>query len=427
MGLLDTLMQQRAVGLSQINDPRMPLYQALTAMADGAFAGTGVTVNETTAMRVIAVNACVKLIAETIAALPLQTYNRGDESRVAIRKPSESYVWDQPNPEMTPMEFWEQVFGSLLLNGNAFIETVRFKRGARAIAELWPIDPRAVNVERTKDGRKAYVIPNSGTYDASQILHIPAFRRAGDDRGMSPIASAREGIGVSVAAERLAAKFFSNGAFLSGLLEVDADLSGKPDVAAALAANFSHIHGGPDKAFKVGVIDNNAKFREMTIPPEDLQFMEARKFQVVEICRLYQVPPHMVADVERSTSWGTGIEQQGIQFVVYSLMRWVRRSEMAISKFLLPSQERYAKWNLSALLRGDSASRGTFYGGGRQGGWLSINDIRRLEDLPPIPNGDDYLQPLNFAPVGSPAALGEGAAPERNGNRQHDLKELLHV
>jgi HK97 family phage portal protein len=402
MSLIDRLLSRRDMGLSQINHPGIPLYDTL--MGGLGPISAGVTVSQTTAMQVIAVNACVKLIAETIASLPLQTFNRGDESRTPIRYPVESYIWDQPNPEMTPMEFWEQVFGDLLLDGNAFIETVRRKNGSQAIAELWPIDPRSVEIIRTKDGRKTYQIPNAGTYGTDQILHIPAFRRPGTDRGLSPIASAREAIGVSIAAEKLAGRYFGAGSIMSGLLEVDADLSGRPDVVEALVSHFNMIHQGPDNAFKLGVIDNNAKFRELSIPPEDLQFLESRKFQVVEICRLYQVPPHMVADVERSTSWGSGIEQQGIQFVVYTLLRWVRRSEQAVSKFLLPTRDRYARWNLSALLRGDSAARASYYHAGRMDGWLSINDVRRFEELEPVPGGDEYGLPQPATPEPVPAA-----------------------
>jgi HK97 family phage portal protein len=411
MGMLGAILHQRDIGLSQINNPNVPLYQALSGDLPGISAG--VTVNQTTAMRVIAVNACVKLISETIAALPLQTFNRNDDSRTPIRKPSESYVYDQPNPEMTPMEFWEQVFCSLLLDGNSFSETVRNR--ASMIAELWPIDPQAVHIDRDKRGNKVFEVPGEGTFTTTQILHIPAFRRPGMDRGMSPIAAAREGIGVSIAAERLAGRFFGNGSVLSGLLEVDADLSGKPAVVDALVANFSRLHSGTENAFKVGVIDNNATFRQLSIPPEDLQFMEARKFQVVEICRLYQVPPHMVADVERSTSWGTGIEQQGIQFVVYSLMRWIRRTEQAISKFLLPTRDRYARWNVSGLLRGDSAARVAYYSAGRRDGWLTPNDILRLEEMPPRDDegGDDYLAtPTGSAPNGEESVESEPASPD---------------
>jgi HK97 family phage portal protein len=390
----------RNTSVSNINNPHSDLYRAIAGWIDGPSVNSGVSVNQDSAMRVIAVNACVKLIAETIASLPLQTFNRSDDGREPIRRPAEAYVWDQPNPEMTPMEFWEQVFCSLLLDGNAFIETVRHRNGTQQIAELWPIEPLMVNVGRTKDGRKVFEIPNSGTYDTSQILHIPALRRPGQERGMSPIAAAREGIGVAISSERLAAKFYGSGSFLSGLLEVQADWSNKPDLVNNTLTNWTRIHSGPDNAFKVALLDNNVKFRETSIPPEDLQFLESRKFQVEEICRLYQVPPHMVASVEKSTSWGTGIEQQGIQFVVYSLLRWARRTEQAVSKFLLPPRERYARWNFSALLRGDSAARATFYAQGRTGGWLSINDVRRLEELPPIDNGDDYLQPMNFSVVG---------------------------
>ncbi len=411
-------MLQARTGLSQINDPNTPLYQALTG-GDIA-SSSGVLVSQSTAMRVIAVQACVKLIAETIAALPLQTFNRGDVNREPIRYPAESYIWDQPNPEMTPIEFWEQVLGSMLLDGNAFVEIVRYQGGSQSIAELWPINPLSVDIHRTGTGEKVFSIDRQ-SYDTNAIWHIPAFRGAGSDRGMSPIGAARESIGVSLASEKLAGKFFGNGSVLSGLIETAAGLT--DDTAKALSAKFNLLHQGTDNAFKVGILDNSAKFTQLSIPPGDLQFLESRKFQVTEIARLYQVPPHMIGDVDRSTSWGSGIEQQNIGFVVYSLLRWVRRTEQSVTKFLLPSRSRYARWNLSALMRGDSSARAAFYTSGRQSGWLSVNDIRRLEEMPPIEGGDDYIQPLNYVAVGSP--MGQ-SAPQPNGARSREIEELFH-
>jgi HK97 family phage portal protein len=168
---------------------------------------------------------------------------------------------------------------------------------------------------------------------------------------------------------------------------------------------------------------------QTSIPPDDAQFLETRRYQVAEIARLYRVPLHMINETERSTSWGSGLEQLNIGFVIYTLLTWIRRNEQAVSKWLLPTRTRYALFNLNGLLRGDSQARAAFYREGRTGGWLSINDIRRLEDMPPIENGDDYLQPLNMAPVGSPAAkgLGDGdddANVNGNGNRD-DFRALI--
>lgn len=405
MGLLGTLIQQRSTPLSAINNPNTPLYQALTGLFDGAPVNAGVTVNEETAMRVTAVSACVRLIAETIAALPLHTFVGSGPTREQIQRPQDEHIWGDPNSEMTRVEFWEMVLASELSNGNAFINTPRTRAGS--IGEMWPIEPRAVRVNRTKSGEKVFEIQGDRTRTVDEILHIPAFRLAGQDRGMSPIGQAREGIGVALAAERMAARFYGKGSVLSGIIEVEKDLSGKQQVVDAYAHNWNRMHQGVDNSFNIAVLDNNGKFKPTTLPPEDLQFMEARKFQVVEICRMYRVPPHMVADVERSTSWGTGLEQQQIAFLTYTLLPWIRRNEQAISKFLLPVRDRYAMFNLSGLLRADSQARGQFYREGRTGGWLSINDVRRLEDMPPVDEGDEYLQPLNMAPVGSPAASGE--------------------
>ncbi len=388
--------------LSGINNPNMPLYSALTGLLDGTPGDSGVTVTTTSAMRVMAVYAAVRLIAETIAALPGHVFDGEGANRVIVRAPGEAHVWAQPNPEMGLQTFYEQMIGSALLDGNAFAALERNRAGA--VAEQWPLPPARVSINRTSTGARVFEMSSGRTLTDAEVFFVPAFSLAGEMRGLSPIGVARQAIGLSVAAERFGARFFGGGSIPAGLIQAKKALNAEQ--ASALKARWRAMVSG---AWDVAVLDADATFQQLTIPPEDAQFLETRKVQLSEIARLYRVPPHLIADVEKSTSWGTGIEEQNIAFVQFTLLPWIRRFEQGITAKLLTSGGRYFRWSLDGLLRGNTAQRTAAYTAGRNGGWLSINDIRRLEDLPLIPNGDDYLQPMNFSVVGAgPAALGAG-------------------
>lgn len=400
--LLRNALEARSTPLSSINDPNTPLYQALTGMMDGVPVASGVTVTQESGMRVMAVFACVRIIAETIASLPVKTFNGEGADRAELKLPSEQYIWGEPNPEHTKQVFWEQTIGAALVDGNSFTNTARTRAGT--IGELYPVNPNTVHIERTKAGDLAYEVAGDKTHTRETMIHIPAFSLPGQLRGLSPIGQARQAIGLSLAAEEFGARLFGNGTNLGGLITADKDVS--EDTAKAWKARWRELYGGLGKAHDIAVLGGGAKFQTLTIPPEDAQFLETRRFQLSEIARLYRVPPHLIADVERSTSWGSGIEEQNIAFLAYTLLPWIRRFEQAITKWMLPIRPHYAQFKVDGLLRGDTKTRYMAYQLGRAGGWLSINDIRRLEDLPPIENGDDYLQPLNYQVVGE----GQGAS-----------------
>ena len=388
----------RTTPISQINDPNVPLYQALAGLWDGPASDTGVTVNQTTALRVMAVFSCVRLIAETAAALPLKTYSGDGPDRAEMKLASERYIWDRPNGEQTQQTFWEQAFASALIDGNAFINTPRDR--LRRIGELWVVNPASVEIDRDKAGSLVYIV-DGVTMTRDDIVHVPAFSAPGSVRGLSPIGQARQAIGLSIAAETFGAKLFGQGSIPGGLLMSEAPMT--EEQAKALKSRWDALHRGVSNAWSVAVLDSGAKFQQLTIPPEDAQFIETRRFQLAEIARLYRVPPHLIADVERSTSWGTGIEEQNLAFIQYTLLPWLRRFEQAITQSLLPVRPRYARFVLDGLLRGDTDARVAYYGRGRRDGWLSANDVRRLEDMPPIEGGDEYLRtPTGSAPNETP-------------------------
>lgn len=394
---------RRTESIGGLNNPSTQLYQALVGM-DGGATYAGPSVNTETAMRIGTVYSCVTLIAQTIAALPRKVYRRkSDGGRQELRQPADSFLWGSPNPEMLAISFWECVIGHLLLSGNAYIYLVRNPLGK--IAELWPLAPAKVEIVRdAATGAKLFRIGGE-TYDGGEVLHVPGFGTDGL-KGLSPIGLARQSLGLTLAAEQFGANFFGNGATLGGILSTDQKLD--PKVAELMAAQWKRAHGGSKNAWKVAVLEGGLKYQSTGVPPADAQYLELRKFQRSEICAIYRVPPHMIGDVERSTSWGTGIEQQAIGFVTYTLLPILRRFEEGAST--LTQTDRYFLFHLGGLLRGSTGERYASYRIGREAGFLSVNDIRRLEDMEPVEEGgDNYLQPLNYAPLGTVPQTGGNA------------------
>lgn len=391
---------RRTESIGGLNNPSTQLYQALMGM-DGGATYAGPSVNADTAMRISTVFSCVTLMATSIAALPRKIYKRrANGSREELRLPGDRFLWDMPNDEMLGVSFWENVLAHMMLTGDSFIYTPR--NDLNRVTEMWPLVPTRVEVARDATSGEKYFRVGGEAYDATGVLHIPGFGTDGL-RGLSPIRQNRQALGLTLAAEQFGANFFGNGATLGGILSTDQKLA--PNVSDAMAAQWKKAHGGTKNAWKIAVLEGGLKYQTVGVPPADAQYLELRKFQRAEICAIYRVPPHMIGDVERSTSWGTGIEQQNIGFITYTLLPWMKRIEEAVSSRLL-NQDRYFRFELSGLLRGSTKERYEAYRMGREGGWLSINDIRRLEDMEPVKDGDDHLQPLNYAPVGSPAASG---------------------
>jgi HK97 family phage portal protein len=359
------------------------------------FGGTtsGKSVNERTAMQTTAVYACVRILAEAIAGLPLQMYRQNPDGskEKAITHPLYYLLHTEPNPEMTSFVFRETLMGHLLLWGNAYAQIIR--DGAGRILALYPLLPGKMTVDRTANGQLYYEYRTdngSVILHPEDVLHIPGLGFDGLI-GYSPVAMAKNAIGMAIACEEYGASFFANGANPGGVLEHPGVVKDPKRVRES----WNTVYQGSGNAHRVAVLEEGMKFQAIGIPPEQAQFLETRKFQINEIARIFRVPPHMVGDLEKSSF--SNIEQQSLEFVKYTLDPWVVRWEQAIQKaLLLPSEKGvyFARFNVDGLLRGDYASRMSGYATGRQNGWLSANDIRELEDMNRIPDdegGDLYL------------------------------------
>lgn len=362
---------------------------------------SGKTVNERTALQTTAVYACVRILSETIASLPLHVYRYTDGGKA---KDTEHVLYtllhDEPNPDMTSFVFRETLMSHLLIWGNAYAQILRDRSGQ--VIGLYPLLPDQMSVHRSEKGKLFYVYnryeednPNfqeKGSIVLSQeeVLHIPGLGFDGLI-GYSPIALAKNAVGMTLACEEYGASFFGNGANPGGVLEHPGILKDP----AKVRDSWNAVYQGTRNAHKVAVLEEGMSYKQIGIPPEEAQFLETRKFQINEIARLFRIPPHMVGDLEKSSF--SNIEQQSLEFVKYTLDPWVVRFEQALKKSLLLPEEKkthFIKFNVDGLLRGDYQSRMNGYAIGRQNGWLSTNDIRKLEELNPIPaeeGGDLYL------------------------------------
>lgn len=377
----------------------------LPSSSYSAFFGStssGKNVNERTAMRVTAVYSCVRILSEAIASLPLHLYKQIDKGgkEKAINHPLYKLLHDEPNPEMTSFVFRETLMSHLLLWGNAYAQIIRNGKGQ--IIALYPLMPNRMTVDRDSNGRIYYTYSvnesdNRGLKNIGQIylkkediFHIPALGFDGLV-GYSPIAMAKNAIGMALATEEYGAKFFANGASPSGVLEHPGNIK-DPD---RLRESWNTLFQGSGNSHKIAVLEEGLKYQPIGISPNEAQFLETRKFQIDEIARIFRVPPHMVGDLDKSSF--SNIEQQSLEFVKYTLDPWVTRWEQAIHRSLLLESEKtdyFAKFNVDGLLRGDYQSRMNGYSVGIQNGFLSPNDIRSLENMDLIPDnlgGNLYL------------------------------------
>ena len=362
----------------------------------------GKVVNERTAMQTTAVYACVRILAESIAGLPLHVYAYQGQGKERVPEhPLYFLLHDAPNPEMTSFVFRETLMTHLLLWGNAYAQILR--DGMGRVIGLYPLLPDKMEVSRdSRTGELYYTYTRSMEENPkfkaagqirlhrTDVLHIPGLGFDGLV-GYSPIAMAKTAIGIALATEEYGATFFQNGARPAGVLE-------HPGVVKdpeKLRESWHSVYGGTKNVGKIALLEEGVKYQQIAIPPEEAQFLQTRKFQIDEIARLYRVPPHMVGDLEKSSF--SNIEQQSLEFVKYTLNPWVVRWEQALQKALLSNRERkdyFIRFNVDGLLRGDYKSRMEGYAIGRQNGWLSANDIRSLEDMNPInadEGGDLYL------------------------------------
>ena len=375
------------------------------------FGGTtsGKAVTERSAMQMTAVYSCVRILAEAVAGLPLNLYRYTEDGgkEKAIDHPLYLLLHDEPNPEMSSFVFRETLMTHLLLWGNAYAQVIRNGKGE--VVALYPLMPNKMTVDRDERGQLYYSYQRSNDeairskgqtviLRPSDVLHIPGLGFDGLV-GYSPIAMAKNAIGMAIACEEYGAKFFANGAAPGGVLEHPGTIKDPQRVRESWQSTF----GGSGNANKIAVLEEGMKYTPIGISPEQAQFLETRKFQINEIARIFRVPPHMVGDLEKSSF--SNIEQQSLEFVKYTLDPWVVRWEQSLTRSLLSTDEKkrfFVKFTLEGLLRGDYASRMSGYATARQNGWMSANDIRELENLDRIPaelGGDLYLINGNMLPL----------------------------
>jgi HK97 family phage portal protein len=389
-------------GFGQARDK--PVDKAADAGYSFLFGRTtsGKPVNERTAMQTTAVYACVRILAEAVASLPLHVYEYQDDGgkKLVHDHPLYYLLHDEPNPEMTSFVFRETLMSHLLIWGNAYAQIIR--DGAGRVLGLYPLLPDKMEVQRDDKGNIYYVYSRNSDENpmfkeygniklkAEDVLHIPGLGFDGLI-GYSPIAMAKNAVGMTLACEEYGASFFANGANPGGVLEHPGVLKDPSKVRES----WNSVYRGVSNAHKIAVLEEGMKYQQIGIPPEEAQFLETRKFQINEIARLYRIPPHMVGDLDKSSF--SNIEQQSLEFVKYTLDPWVIRWEQSLQRLLLLPGEKgkyFIKLNVDGLLRGDYQSRMNGYAVGRQNGWFSANDIREMENMNPISDeegGNLYL------------------------------------
>lgn len=389
-------------GFGQARDK--PVDKAADAGYSFLFGRTtsGKPVNERTAMQTTAVYACVRILAEAVASLPLHVYEYQDDGgkKLVHDHPLYYLLHDEPNPEMTSFVFRETLMSHLLIWGNAYAQIIR--DGTGRVLGLYPLLPDKMDVQRDDRGNIYYVYSRNSDENpmfkeygdirlkAEEVLHIPGLGFDGLI-GYSPIAMAKNAVGMTLACEEYGASFFANGANPGGVLEHPGVLKDPSKVRES----WNSVYRGVNNAHKIAVLEEGMKYQQIGIPPEEAQFLETRKFQINEIARLYRIPPHMIGDLDKSSF--SNIEQQSLEFVKYTLDPWVIRWEQSLQRSLLLPGEKgkyFIKLNVDGLLRGDYQSRMNGYAVGRQNGWFSANDIREMENMNPIPDeegGSLYL------------------------------------
>lgn len=392
---------------------------------------SGRRVTERTAMQMTAVYSCVRILSETLASLPLHIYESFEtNSRKAIKHPLYKLLHDEPNPEMTSFIFRETLMTHLLLWGNAYAQIIRNGKGE--VLALYPLMPDRMRVDRDEYGQLYYEYmlsdsdanaKESGAVRLStqDILHIPGLGFDGLV-GYSPIAMAKNAIGMAIATEEYGAAFFANGATPSGILTHPGVIK-NPE---AIRESWSKGFGGRN-SHKVAILEEGMNYTPISIAPNEAQFLETRKFQLNEIARIFRVPPHMVGDLEKSSF--SNIEQQSLEFVKYTLDPWVSRFEQAMTRRLLTDDEKkkyYIKFNVDGLMRGDYQSRMNGYATARQNGWMSANDIRALENLDLISDeegGNLYLINGNMLPLKNAGAFAKKEKEEKGNEEILELED----
>ncbi|MGJ5817047.1 phage portal protein [Paludibaculum fermentans] len=357
----------------------------------------GRAVTEESALGIAAVWSSIRLLAEVGGNLPLHFYRRGnDDSTSRIKHKLDYIVSQEPNAWMTSNEYWESMIASLATWGNAYSVIVR--SGVEVIG-LIPVNPANMTVQCIEQQITYRISTATGIkeYQPKDIFHIKLFSFDGLV-GLSPIGTCRQALGMAVAAEEYGARFYSNGATPSGFVSPTEAMTA--DQITAFKARFNSNNQGLDNAHKIDVLPVGFKWQQITIPPEDSQFIESRKFSIEEIARIFRVPPHLIGDLSHATF--SNIESQGMSFVQFTLMPYLSKIEAAIVKALIEQKDKgiiFPEFNVSGLMRGDSAARAEYYSKMTSSGIMTRNEARRLERLSPMQGGDELTIQLNMSAI----------------------------
>ena len=395
----------RSLNPFSLENPSVPLSLALSSMGMGALTDSNEAVTEQSALQVPTVLACVRILSEGIASLPLRVYEELPRGRKLAKDHSLYYLLTtRPNPEMSSVDFFGTLAVHAVLWQNAYAEIERDGYG-RVIA-LWPRLPWRTKSVR-QNGRLAYETTDtasgaSRTLDADNVIHIVGFSLDGWT-GTSLISLARQSVGLAMAASRFGARFYANGSRPGGVLELSNNLT--PEDMKRLREDFEAMQTGAN-THRITVLNPGQKYVPVGIEPVQAQYIETRKFERAEIASTFRVPAYMVGDVEKTLK--ATVEAQNMEFLTYSLSPWLKRFEQEFQHKLLLNIGRNAgkyslKFYIGDLVKIDTAAKTASFTAGRTGGWLSVNDVRELDDLPPIEGGDTYLVPLNMVPATSSA------------------------
>ncbi|WP_439145445.1 phage portal protein [Xenorhabdus bovienii] len=400
-------------------------------LLDGAFwqewngiSSSGQTVSADKALQLSTVWACVRLLSETVSTLPLKIYQSQDDGARELAKNHPVYpmLCNRPNLEMTPSRFMLMVVASLCLRGNAFIEK---KFIGNKLVSLIPLLPQNMNVKRLRNGDIEYTYADSTGENQGERRIIPAknmmhIRGFGIDglSGLIPIKTGRDVIGAALSTDESAAKVFENGLQSSGFISANADLTGEQiDGIRQHVKTFT----GSKNAGKMMVLPGDLKYHNITMNPEAAQLLQSRAYSVEEICRWFRVPPVMVGHSTKQSSWASSLEGMNMQFLTNTLRPLLVNIEQEISRCLLDSDsDYYAEFNVEGLLRADSAGRASYYATALQNAWMSRNEVRRKENLPPIEGGDTFTVQLNLTPIDQLGKEQEKKPPSEDNHHEDD-------
>lgn len=405
----------RKAGQVFMSDPDRWLQELM----HGRAIGSGIRVNQDTALTYSAVYACVRVLSESVASLPTILYRRLEKGKERAKDHPLYRIWhEQPNTEQSPFQYKEMLQAHLTTWGNAYSFINWGNDGT--IKELWPLLPHRMKPYRGKDNQLHYdyLLPNEkiAHWTRDQIFHIPGLSYDGV-RGYSPIDLAKESIGLGLAAERYGSTFFGNNARPDGFLKHPKVLT--DEAHNRLKNDWESKHQGLSGAHRIAILEEGVEYEAIGIEPDHAQFLETRKFQISDIARIFRVPPHMIADLERATF--TNIEHQALEFVVHTLRPWLVRWEQAITLQLLSEQDRqmyFAEFLIDALLRGDSETRYKTYRSGFDIGMWSANELREFENKNPREGGDVYYHPLNMVAEGEESPLLPEPPPAESNTRE---------